>query len=119
MFIGIIVFIISLIAEIAIFYFLSPSDTEGNLNHLSIILLSVNTGILVGSIYLLLLFLVYWLIKAYDDIKKRVFVRRSILLGVFVTISLLLKMYSIIDVYIFVGLAITFIAVEVIASQRN
>lgn len=119
MFIDIIVFIVSLIAEILILTFLSPSDTTGSLNHFSILLLSVNTGVLVGSIYLLLLFLVYWLIKAYDDIKKRVFIRRSVMLGLFVTIALLLKMYSIIDVYILIGLVVVFIATEVIVSQRN
>ena len=118
MFIGIIVFIVSLIAEIAILFFLSPKDTSGALNHLSIFLLSLNTGILLGSLYLLLLFLTYWLIKAYDDIKKKLFVRRSVLLGLFVFITLMLRMYSILDVYILFGLAVTFIAIEVIASQK-
>lgn len=119
MFFSLIIFIASIIIEAIILFMFSPDNSDGSINHIFIILFSINTGILFGAFYALMLIFVYWFLKAYDDIRERSFIRRSILFGGFVFLCVLLKLYSILDIYIFIGTLISFISLEFILSKRE
>lgn len=119
MFFSLIVFIASLIIEAIILVFFAPENSDGSINHLFIILFSLNTGVLFGAFYSLVLIFVYWLLHAYQDIRERSFIRRSILFGVFVFLCVILKLYNILDFYIIGGILIVFISLEFILSKRE
>ena len=119
MFYTLIIFIISGIIEALLFIFLSPLDNEGRINYLNAILFSLNTGLLIGSLYALFLFFVYWLMKAYDEIILKNFYRRAIFVGSLVAIILFLKLINALDYLIIVGLVVVVICLEIILSRKE
>jgi hypothetical protein len=97
----------------------SPVSSNGALNHSSIILFSINSGLLLGSLYCFVLLGFYLLIKAYTELQRRSFVRRGALFGVFVTSLLLFKLYNFLDLFIAGFLILVFVAADLILSQKN
>lgn len=114
MFYGIITFVISLITLSAIFFVVSPFDNSGQINPYLAFLISVNFGVLVGSFFMLMLFFVYWLLRAYDDIEKKAFYRRSITFGAYIFVITLLQIYSVLDIPIAIALFVAYICFEII-----
>ena len=119
MFFSLIVFIASLIIEAIILLFFAPENSDGSINHIFVILFSLNTGVLFGAFYSLILIFVYWLLHAYQDIRERSFIRRSILFGIFVFLCALLKLYGILDIYIIGGILVVFVSLGFILSKRE
>lgn len=119
MFYTLILFVVSLIAEVLLLNFLSPLNSDETINFVNTILFSLNTGVLIGSIYALILFLIYWLIKAYDEIIYKNFYRRAFFVGVSVALTLFLKLIGSLDYLIVLGLVIIIICLEIILSKRD
>jgi len=119
MFFSLIIFIASFIVEVLILFFLYPDNSDGTINHFFVILFSLNTGVLFGAFYSLVLIFVYWILKAYDDIRERAFIRRSVLFGILVFLSVLLKLYSLLDIYITIGMVIVLVCLEFILSRKD
>jgi hypothetical protein len=117
MFLMLVVFIVSLILEVMLLTFIPP-EQDGKFNHFAILFFSVNTGVLLGVIYSFILLAFYITIKAYSDLQRRAFIRRSILFGSFVSIFLLLKIYGFFDTYVMVLSVIIYIALELILSPK-
>ncbi|MFW5719834.1 MAG: hypothetical protein ACOCXT_02280 [Candidatus Dojkabacteria bacterium] len=118
MFITLLILLVSLISEILIILLLPPFINDSP-NHIAIILLSLNTGLLLGSIFNCLLIGIYLLLKEYSELSSRAFIRRSILFGVFICLVLLARLYALLDVFMLIFLAIIGVALELILSQRN
>lgn len=114
-----IIFIVSLILEFILINLLSPIDEQNKVNLLNAIIFSLNTGVLISSIYAMLLFFVYWILKAYDEIIYKNFYRRAILLGIIVAISLFLKLIDALDYIILGGLIIIVLCTEIIVSRKR
>lgn len=118
MFFSLLIFVASLIVEFLILFFSSPDNPDGEINHFFVILFSLNTGVLFGALYSLLLILVYWFLQAYHDLYERIFIRRSIFFGIFVFLIVLLKLYAILDFYLIMGMIVVFFCVEIITSYK-
>jgi len=118
MFATLILFVISLISEGLMLYFASPEKPSGAINHLAIILFSLNTGVLLGTLFTLILFLVFFAMKAYEEIQNKSFIRRGAIFGLFITLLLIGKFYGVLDKYLIGFLAITMVAFEVIMSRE-
>jgi uncharacterized membrane protein len=119
MFYNLLIFVGSLILEAVIVFAVSPENPDGSVNHLFAILFALNTGLVFSSFYSLVLFFIYWVMKAYEDIKKRIFISRAMVFGLFVTICTLLKIYDLLDLTIGIALVIALIAVEAIMTFRR
>jgi hypothetical protein len=117
MFIIIILFALSLVLEVMMLFLTNPETASGTVNHLFVILFSVNTGILVGTLYCFLLLGFYFVIKAYSELQNRAFIRRGALLGIFVASILLFKLYNFLDAFIFGFLVLVCVGLELVLSQ--
>ncbi len=116
MFTAFLIFLFSAIVEIAVILLMSPIGSNEKINHVAVFLFSINSGVLLGTLYGLLLIFLYWLLGSSQDLQRKTFKRRSIMLGIFVSLFLLLKIYSLMDTFIVALMTFTFIAIDVILS---
>jgi hypothetical protein len=107
----IVVFIISIVLQIILFLFLSPYS-ESELNYINIMIFSLNIGVLIGSLFSIILFFAYWVLGAYKEIIYKSFLRRSVLLGLWTSINLFLRMIDLLDYILFGGIILSFIILE-------
>ncbi len=114
-----IAFIVSFLVEIYLINFLSPYNPDNQINLLNAFLFSINTGFLIATIYALLLFFVYWLLKAYDEIIYKSFYRRALLLWILVSTCLFLRLIGSLDLVIVTGLIIVVLCAELIYSKKR
>ena len=119
MFITLIVFVFALILEAIMIFLLTPENSDGTLNTLNAFLFSANTGVLFGSLYSLVLVITYWIMKSYEEIREKKYLRRSIIFGIVVFVITLLKLFDLLDYYILAGIVIASVSLEIILSRRE
>jgi hypothetical protein len=119
MFAIIILFFLSFILEIMLFILTSPDAATGQINHLFVIVFSINSGVLMGTMYCFLLLGFYLFAKAQSELQNKAFVRRGVLFGILISTILLFKLYEFLDYFILTFLILVFIASELILSQKS
>jgi hypothetical protein len=119
MFILLLVFVLSFVVEVLLFLFTSPLHTSNVLSHLPIIFFSLNTGIVLGTLLSLLLIIFYLKLDAYDELQSKSFLRRGLMFGILVSSLLLSKLYSILDIPVFILLLLIFIVSDVLFSRKK
>jgi hypothetical protein len=119
MFINIIVFVLSLVAQIGLMTLIDPDKYTGVLYHIWNVVFAVNSGLVLGSFFSLISIFISFIFKSYYDLTNKLYFKRGVLFGLFISTALLLKFYNFFDKFIVIFLLIITIALDLIVIEET
>lgn len=119
MFKMIVAFIVSLIIEVILVLFTSPESSSERVNHLPVFLLVINTTILVSILGNFIFIGIYFLFQWYEELQHKSYIRRGVLVGCFLGMLLLTRLYNVLDYIVLIFLIIAILLIELISLQKK